>query len=627
MALYTLDIETTGLDRFSDSILCIGLYSPEESLMFRSVQDLWSHLETNRDSIRLIMHSGAFDYGFLKHQGLDIMDYWAYDTKTIASILCPKPENLGLEPLCEELLGLEKYKLDRDNIHEKYSQDQIEAYCLEDCARTYQLFKELVTRLVKQDPANGEANSWQFVESWVMPATKLAARMEYDGILVDVKELKRFEDKTKEAYEKTQAELQDLTQLAREHYDRLQISELKAKYDEMYASALAKKGGKDQDGKIKQRYHKLFEQAVEKREQFSFNSPKQVLWLLKDYLNLNVSRSRDDKESTGVEVLSQLASEGNAVCESLLAFRKEEKRINASIPAIYDNIKPDGCIHPRFHVGGTRTGRLSSSNPNIQQVERGSLRKCLVSTEGNYLVTIDYAQIEVRIMAELSREPRLFDAFNQGIDPYSLLVKSLFPFVPEIDKCPVEEIKENYPKFRDVGKTAGLSIFYGTGARKLSETIQKKIGLNVSPKKAGEIISNYRSSFPYLWDFKESIEYKLSNRKVVSNLLGRPIMIESNEDLYMKGMNTIVQGSASDLVVDAAANEIPKALKAKGVHFSILALVHDEIVLELPDTQAHEITKEIIEPAMTAGLARKHGLVVPLKVEYHIGRRWEKARF
>lgn len=624
MALYALDIETTGLDRFSDSILCIGLYSPDESLVFRTVQDLWAHLEVNKD-IRLIMHSGAFDYGFLKHQGLDVMEYWAYDTKTIASVLCPKPENLGLEPLCQELLGLEKYKLDRDNIHEKYSQEQIEAYCLEDCSRTYQLFKELVTRLVKQDPASGDVNSWQFVESWIMPATKLAAQMEYAGILVDVPELKRFETKTQEAYAAAKTQLDELTQLAREHYDRLHIQELKLKYDDMYANAIAKKGGNDPDGKVRQRYHKLFEQAVDKREQFSFSSPKQVLWLLKDYLNLNVSRSRDDKESTGVEVLSQLASEGNPVCKSLLSLRKEEKRINASIPAIYENIKEDGRIHPRFHVGGTRTGRLSSSNPNIQQVERGSLRKCLIASEGNYLVTIDYAQIEVRIMAELSREPRLLEAFEQGIDPYSLLVKSLFSFVPEIEKCPVGEIKAQYPKFRDVGKTAGLSIFYGTGARKLSETIQKMIGLNVSPKKAGEIISNYRSSFPYLRDFKESIEYKLANRKVVPNLLGRPIMIESNEDLYMKGMNTIVQGSASDLVVDAAANEIPRALKAHGIHFQILALVHDEIVLELPDAQAHEITKEIIEPAMTTGLARKHGIVVPLKVEYHVGRRWEKA--
>jgi DNA polymerase I-like protein with 3'-5' exonuclease and polymerase domains len=621
LALYAIDIETSGLDSFKDKILCIGVYNQEQSLVFKTPVEFAAWTHNNKDA-RFIMHSGTFDVNFLRRNQVDISSLWAYDTKTIASLILPRPPSLGLESLGIHFKLIEdKYKLDRDKINEKYSQEEIERYCLQDCKLTFELFKILLQKLVVQ---SRDYASWSFVEKWVIPATKLAADMEYFGALIDVTKILSVEQESRQAQDAARIKLEELTSEAQEAWHQKQVAELKSKYETM---ALSKHLGIEDDerrAKINKRYEDLFNKAAAKLEPFNFSSPKQLTWLLRDYYKLKITRGRDDKESTGVEVLSQLADTGAPIAAALLDYREHTKMMDACIPALRDNLSTDNTVHARFNVGGTRTGRLSSSGPNFQQLPRGPLRRCIIARPGYSMVSIDYAQIEVRIIAELSQEPELLRAFKEDLDPYSILCQKLFSFVPEVAACDVRELKKKFPAYRDCSKTAGLSILYGTGGGKLAETILKQLGLKLSVKACRGIIDNYRSSLPVLTAYKAQLEQDLQNRKIIHNLLHRPIMIEDNQDLYMKALNTMVQGSASDLVVYSQFKLVGPALQAIGIPYKPVALIHDEVLIELPEDQAEELIKTVIEPKMTTELQQELGLVVPLKVEYTIGKCWEK---
>jgi DNA polymerase-1 len=237
----------------------------------------------------------------------------------------------------------------------------------------------------------------------------------------------------------------------------------------------------------------------------------------------------------------------------------------------------------------------------------------------NVLLTIDYAQLEPRVLAHLANEKELINAFKEGLDFYSVIAKKLLNI-----ETPVREIKEKHKKERNVCKTVGLAILYGTGAGKLQEILRKELGKDYSINACRRFIEDYRSSFSAIKNYKANLEREMANRKVAYGLLGRPIYIDSNDDLYMKSMNTLVQGSASDLVIWSQTNFVVPELKALGVNFTHRMLIHDEVVLELASDEAELLTKEIIIPAMTTKVQESLQLSVPLAVEYSIDRVWHK---
>lgn len=604
--LYALDIETTGLSRFKDRILGIGVFSPNYQHYFSSVSDFTTWFKSLAVKPSFVMHNGSFDTGFIKHGGIDISDYWSYDTRSIASILSPRPEQLGLEHLAEKLLGQAPYKLDRKRM-EDYSADEIRDYCLKDCELTYKLFTHLQSKL------NNKA--WQFVESWLMPATKFCAVMEYDGVHVDQSGLERYSEETTKRRDEILLQLRDKAALAVSYYHEKQVKEVSKIYKELYEKA--KEKAKDKE-KCLRRYALLESAAVSRLEPFNWNSSTQLKWLFKEYYGLSIWNDREEKESTN-EAQLKLLSEDNEVAKVLLDYRETEKLVSTCIPALLENIQEDGHVHTHYHIGGTRTGRLSSSGPNLQQIPRGPIRSYVrASSQSRVLVTIDYSQIEVRIIAEVAKETELINAFKEGIDPYSVIAKKLLKI-----NAPVKEIRTLFKKERDVSKTAGLSILYGTGAYKLQEVFKKDLGRDLSIQECKKFIEDYRNSLPGVKHFKESLERSLANNKIYYNLLGRPFTIEDNTDLYMKSLNTLVQGSASDLVMFSAL-KVKKALDALAVPNNCRLLIHDEQVWELPIDEAEVLVKDVIIPAMTTEIERELGLTVPLAVEYTIDRQWSK---
>lgn len=604
--IYALDIETTGLSRFKDSILCVGVYSPRFNKCFDSAADFAAWHKSHLHEPLYITHNGSFDIGFLRHSNLDLRNNWFSDTKSIASIFYPRPASLGLEHLTELYLGYPPYKLNRENM-QSYSRDELKDYCLKDCRYTWELWEFFNKKL------DGKAKA--FIDSWLMPATRFCSDMEYDGVFIDQKGLAVYSDAKLLERDRLLFELQELAKQGLIAYHEKQVREVSKIYKELYEKAKEKAKSESSKNKCLNRYAELESRAISRVEQFNWNSPKQLLWLLKDYYNLNVE-NRDNEDSTAEAVLRSI---DHPVCKKLCDYREIEKLVSTCIPALKENCSEDGLIHAHYHIGGTRTGRLSSSSPNLQQIPRGPIRSYVrSSSESRVLATIDYSQIEVRIIAEVSQEQELINAFKQEIDPYSIIAKKLLNI-----STPVKEIKEKHKKERDVSKTAGLSILYGTGARKLQEVLKKELGRTHSISECKKFIDDYRNSFKQLKRFKLSLESRLANAKVCQNLLGRPFIIESNDDLYMQALNTLVQGSASDLVMHSAI-KVKERLAELGVDAQCRLLIHDEQVWELPADEAEILVKEVIVPAMTTEIEKELSLTVPLKVEYSINRVWEK---
>jgi DNA polymerase I-like protein with 3'-5' exonuclease and polymerase domains len=610
--LYSLDIETTGLDSFKDRILGIGIYRPSFSTFFTDLADFENWLKEN-PSARFICHRGSFDINFLRRVGCDIRERFSYDTRSLASILSPAPvpvqgekHALSLQNLGMALLGLSAWKLDRENMA-GYAIEEVAHYCLKDCKVTYDLFFYIQKSLSK--------DGWDFVHKWLMPATRFCAELEFNGVHINQKGLAHYRELKTKQRDRVLGYLQKIAQPAIKTYHELQVRNVSTNYREMYEKAKTK--SKDQT-KCLRRYALLESAAVSRLEPFNWNSSEQLKWLLRDYYGLDIRNEREDKETTNEAMLRDLAPK-NRTARVLLLYRELEKLVSTCIPALLDNCSIDGGVHASYNVGGTRTGRLSSSSPNLQQIPRGSIRSYITAKAERSLVTIDYSQIEVRLIAHLAKEKELINAFKEGIDPYSIIAQKLL----KID-CPVKELKKKFPKERDVSKTAGLSIFYGTGARKLQEVLRKELGRDYSVSTCKQFIEDYRNDFSGVKTLRAKLDRDLANGKVSFNLLGRPFSLPSNDEIYMKGLNTLVQGSASDLVIYSQIARVEPALKALGIDYTYRMLIHDEVVLELNADEAELLTKEVIIPEMTINLEKELKLSVPLAVEYHIGPVWEK---
>lgn len=599
--LYSIDIETTGLDPFTGEILCVGVYNPEFAQCFKPNDFKQWHSASNQ----YLAHNGAFDFNYLRRIGLDVTSSWVYDTKSMAALLVPAPleegslrRTLGLEALSRHLLGLSDYKLDRTRMS-SYSWDELSKYNLEDCRRTYLLFEYMVKQFNDAD--------WDFFTKVQMPVTKLAAELEYNGVLINKTSLQQLYDSLSEERSKVLAELNTEAQAALKAYRALQISGLKLRYKEMLEKQLLKPTANK--GRLEARYADRFELASTKVEPFNWGSPKQVRWLLKDFYKLDIVNERTDEESTDEATLRGLK---HPVVTSLLKYRELDKLYNTCIPALLDNIKADGRVHGRYNVGGTRTGRLSSSGPNMQQLP-GRLHEYIVASPGHLLVTADYAQIEPRLLAHASQEPSLLQAFREGHDIYSAFAKLIF----NLD-APLEGFKQTYPTERGVGKTGGLSVIYGTGARKFAEMVRKDADYEIPYKQSRALVESFRKALPKVAELKLFLEREAMNQKKLYNLLGRPFYIESNDDLYMLSLNTYIQGSASDLVSYAFSKLMQDWSWAKP-----LMVVHDEVVFEIPEDK-QKIVEAEFERRMTTALEIEWGLTVPLKIEYTIGTSWQK---
>lgn len=366
---------------------------------------------------------------------------------------------------------------------------------------------------------------------------------------------------------------------------------------------------------------KVLEQQIYEKAGVTFNiaSPKQLGEVLFDKLQLDpkAKKTKTGQYKTGEDVLLTLANKSDIV-QDILDFRQLQKLKSTYVDALPNLINPNsGLIHTSYNQAVAATGRLSSTNPNLQNIpirtERGrEVRKAFISRNENWtLLSADYSQIELRIMAELSQDVNMLEAFKQGLDIHKATAARVY-------SVSLEEVNSD---MRRNAKAVNFGIIYGQSAFGLSQN------LGISRKEAAEIIDQYFTQYTGIRKYMgEVIEFAKENGYVETILKRRRYLRDINSaNMTVRGfaernaINAPIQGSAADLIKIAMIN-IQKDIAERGLEGKMIMQVHDELVFDVPNHEINEF-KSIIENRMKNAIEMQ----VPIEIEIGEGRNWLEA--
>ncbi len=350
-------------------------------------------------------------------------------------------------------------------------------------------------------------------------------------------------------------------------------------------------------------------------QNFNLNSPKQLGEILFEKLNLELPKNM--KKSTSVEVLERISSQ-HPIIEKILRYRKIEKLYSTYIEPFIKIADKNNFIHTIFNQTLTATGRLSSSEPNLQNIpirddEGKNLRKIFISRfENGKIVTSDYSQIELRLLASYSKDEKLLEAYKNNIDIHSQTASHVFG-------VPLEAVT---PKMRRDAKAVNFGIIYGISDYGLS------LNINSSRKEAKQFIDKYFETYSKVKDFMDGLVEFAKENGYVTTLLGRKRKIdEINSSNYLTrqfgeraAMNMPLQGTASDIIKLAMVN-VHKELKSKNLKSKLILQIHDELIVDCP-AEEEEIVKDILKEQMENVIK----LNVPLIVDIQSGDNWFEAK-
>lgn len=348
-------------------------------------------------------------------------------------------------------------------------------------------------------------------------------------------------------------------------------------------------------------------------ETFNINSPKQLGVILFEKIGLTPIKKTKTGYSTAADVLEKLESEHEIIAHILL-YRQLAKLNSTYIEGLLKEIHEDGKIHTRFQQALTTTGRLSSINPNLQNIpvrleEGRKIRAAFVpSEEGWSLFAADYSQIELRVLAHMSEDEKLIQAFKDNADIHRSTAADVFG-------VGVEEVTAD---MRDAAKAVNFGIIYGISDYGLSQN------LNITRKEAAEFIDRYFESFPGVKRYMDDIVSMAKAQGYVTTLMNRrrylPEIKSSNFNIRSfaerTAMNTPIQGSAADIIKQAMI-DMNARLKKEGLKTRMLLQVHDELIFETPADEIEKLEK-IVPEVMESAISLK----VPLKVEASHGKSW-----
>lgn len=366
---------------------------------------------------------------------------------------------------------------------------------------------------------------------------------------------------------------------------------------------------------------KVLEQQIYEKAGVTFNiaSPKQLGEVLFDKLQLDpkAKKTKTGQYKTGEDVLLALANKSDIV-QDILDFRQLQKLKSTYVDALPNLINPNtGLIHTSYNQAVAATGRLSSTNPNLQNIpirtERGrGVRKAFISRNENWtLLSADYSQIELRIMAELSQDVNMLEAFKQGLDIHKATAARVY-------SVSLDEVNSD---MRRNAKAVNFGIIYGQSAFGLSQN------LGISRKEAAEIIDQYFTQYTGIRKYMgEVIEFAKENGYVETILKRRRYLRDINSaNMTVRGfaernaINAPIQGSAADLIKIAMIN-IQKDIAEKGLEGKMIMQVHDELVFDVPNHEIDEF-KAIIENRMKNAIEMQ----VPIEIEIGEGKNWLEA--
>lgn len=418
---------------------------------------------------------------------------------------------------------------------------------------------------INWDALKADSSLWNLYQEVELPLSAILREMEQAGVRIDVPMLKQAETQLNE-------ELQTLEQ-------------------QIYTSASTT---------------------------FNINSPKQVGEVLFDQLQLDAKakKSKNGQYSTSEEVLLALKPK-HPVVGMILAYRELKKLISTYISALPTYINPaTGKIHTTYNQTVTATGRLSSSNPNLQNLpirsERGQLiRQAVIPDEGCLFLSADYSQIELRLMAHFSQDPHLVEAFRSGQDIHAATAAKIF-------NVPLEEVTKDQ---RRQAKTANFGIIYGISAFGLAQQ------LDCSRSEAKALIDGYFAAFPGVIDYIEHQKQLAREQGYAVTLFGRkrylPDILSHNATVRSfaerNAVNSPIQGTAADIIKMAMVT-IHRRLKEEGLRAQMIMQVHDELNFNVPQNEVDKV-REIVVSEMQNVVH----LTVPLIADCGVGTNWLQA--
>ncbi|MDE2127198.1 MAG: DNA polymerase I [Armatimonadetes bacterium] len=578
-ALVAFDTETTGLER--DAQLCglsfawaegkaayVPIRSPQAHLhlALAPVMRALGPILESRD-VRKCGHNLKFDARVLLRYGCTLRGV-VFDSLFASNLLAASEASHKLDDLVARRLGYQMTAISQliGTGSEQASMDTVDLeamthYAAEDTDAALRLYQLMQPEL----ESAGMASLLADVEA---PLSLVLARMEANGILCDPEELTRQGDA------------------------------LTTRVDELKLSVFAAAG-----------------------TEFDLNSPKQLADVLFDLIGFKVVRKTKTGRSTDVEVLEKLADQEDAhdprtaVPRLIMEYRQLSKLISTYLGNLKSAIDPaDGRIHTTFHQLVTATGRIASQGPNLQNIpirkETGrQIRKAFRAPHGGMLICADYSQIELRILAHLSRDEALTAAFMAEQDVHAAVAAQVFG-------VPLEMVTR---EMRDRAKTINFGIIYGVTAYGLARRIEE---LDVAG--ASKLIADYKARFTGIDRFLRQCVDQALEHGYVTTFMGRrraiPELRESSPTRRALGerlaINSVIQGSAADLI-KLAMVRLQQRIDDDRLPLKMLLQIHDELVLESPYEHAEgmaEVVRREMEHAME--------LTVPLRAESGIGRDW-----
>jgi len=357
-------------------------------------------------------------------------------------------------------------------------------------------------------------------------------------------------------------------------------------------------------------------------ENFNVGSPKQLGEILFDKMSLpGGTKTKTGQWSTSAQALEDLAAAGHELPRKIVDWRQLTKLKSTYTDALPGFINPETKrVHTSFAMAATTTGRLSSSDPNIQNIpvrtaEGRKIRTAFIAEPGNVLISADYSQIELRVLAHVADIPQLTQAFADGIDIHAMTASEMFG-------VPIEGMP---PEVRRRAKAINFGIIYGISAFGLANQ------LGIERSEAGDYIRKYFERFPGIKDYMEATKAEAKEHGYVTTIFGRrahyPDIRSSNPQVRAfnerAAINAPIQGSAADIIRRAMVRMEP-ALEKAGKKARMLLQVHDELIFEAAEADAQSIIPVIVDVMENAAMPAVN-MAVPLKVDARAALNWDEA--
>lgn len=351
-------------------------------------------------------------------------------------------------------------------------------------------------------------------------------------------------------------------------------------------------------------------------EEFNINSPKQLGVILFEKLGLPGGKKTKTGYSTAADILEKLAPD-HEIISNILEYRTLAKLKSTYADGLVNCIDADGRIRSTFNQTITATGRLSSTDPNLQNIpmrmELGRLiRKCFVAKEGCVFVDADYSQIELRVLAHLSGDENLIQAYQEAEDIHRITASKVF-------KVPFDEVTDLQ---RRNAKAVNFGIVYGISSFGLGRD------LSISPKEAAKYIQEYFETYPKIKILLDNLVAQGKEKGYVTTIFGRkrPIPELSSSNFMQRSfgeriaMNSPIQGTAAD-IIKIAMNRVYRRLAKEGLKSQLILQVHDELLIEAYEDEVEQVKQILAEEMVGAA-----DLAVKLEIDMHVGKDWYEAK-